>query len=87
MKRIVHRISHLLHENGAVLHFEEFETKHGLSDDFLTYNSGVRAAKKYIKSLETDVQSHKSSNLRKSLTVIYKVHKATKTYYSILVEN
>ena len=67
----VYCISHLLH----FLDFEKFQTKYGLNVDFLSYNSCVQAVKKYIWSLDIDVQSNKSSILRKSLTINYNVQR------------
>ena len=52
------------------LHLEEFNTKYGLNTDFVTYNGCVQAVKKYIKGLDIAVQSNKSLNMRKSLTLI-----------------
>ena len=68
------------------LHLEEFNTKYGLNTDFVTYNGCVQAVKKYIKGLDIAVQSNKSLNMRKSITIIGKVQKGTKSY-DILVEN
>ena len=34
----------------------------------------VQAVKKYIKGLDIDIKSKKTLNLRKSLTIIYRVH-------------
>ena len=41
----------------------------------------------YQESIEIDVQRNRSSNLRKSLTIIYNVRKGTKIYCDILVED
>ena len=66
--------------------FEEFHIKYGLNVDILTYSGCVQAVKKYIKGLNTDVQSNNSSNMRKSITITCKVQKQTKGY-DILFEN
>ena len=87
IKKGVCRISHLLHEHGDSLRLEEFNTKYGLNTDFVTYNGCVQAVKKYIKGLGIAVQSNKFLSMRKSVTIIGKVQKGTKSYYDILVEN
>ena len=68
---------------------EKFNTKYGLNIDFVTYNGCVQAVKKYIKGLGIAVQSNKSLSLsmRKSLTIIGKAQKGTKSYYDVLVKN
>ena len=53
-----------------------------LNTDFVTYNGCVQAVKKYIKGLEITVQSNKSLNMKKSLTIIGSVQKGT-TFYKI----
>ena len=66
--------------------FEEFHIKYGLNADILTYSVCVLDVKKYIKGLNIDVQSNNSSNIRKSIPIICKVQKGTKSY-DILLEN
>ena len=62
--------------------------KYGLNTDFFfTYNGCVQAVKKCIKGLNIAVQSNKSLNMRKSIIIISKVQKGTKSCYDILVEN
>ena len=61
--------------------------KYGLNTDILTYNGCVQAIKKYIKGLDIAVQSNNSSNMRKSLMIICKLRKGTKSYYDILAES
>ena len=56
--------------------------KYGLF--FLTYNGCVQAAKKCIKGLNIAVQSNKSLNMRKSLVIISKIQKGTKSYYDFI---
>ena len=53
-----------------------------LNTDFVTYNGCVQAVKKHIKGLEITVQSNKSLNMKKSLTIIGSVQKGT-TFYKI----
>ena len=61
--------------------------KYGLNTDLVTYYGCVQPVKKYIKGLGIAVQSNKSLSMRKSLTIIGKVQKGTKSSYDILVEN
>ena len=65
----------------------EFIMKYVLNIDFVTYSNCVQTIKKYIKGPDVDVQNNNSSNMRKSLTIIRKVQKGTRSYYVILVEN
>ena len=80
-------ISHLLREHRAVLCLTEFNMKYGLNTDILAYNGCVQAIKKYIKGLDIAVQSNNSLNMRKSLMIICKLQKGTKSYYDILAES
>ena len=64
IERGVFRFSHLSHDHETFLSLDEFNRKYRLNTDFLTYNGCVQAVK-YIKSMDVNVQSNKSSNLRK----------------------
>ena len=77
-------LSHLSSFTGTwgFLCLEEFNTKYDLNTDFVTYNGCVQAVKKYIKGLEITVQSNKSLNMKKTLTIIGSVQKGT-TFYKI----
>ena len=83
----VYCIAHFLKENGRFRTLAEFNTKFGMTVDFLTFNSCTSSIKQYIKTSTILISSNMADEVNISLSTIYTAPKGTRLYYNILVND
>ena len=82
----VYCIAHFIKENGRFRTLEEFNTKFGMTVDFLTFNSCTSSIKQYIKTSTILISNNMANKVNISLSTIYSAPKDTRLYYNILVK-
>ena len=79
----VYCIAHFIKENGWFRTLAEFNTKFGMTVDFLTFNS----IKHHIKTSTILTGNNMANEVNISLSTIYSAPKGTRLYYNILVND
>ena len=83
----VYCIAHFIKENGQFRTLAEFNTKFGMTVDFLTFNICTSSIKQYIKTFTRPISNNMANEVNISLSTIYSAPKGTRLYYSILVND
>ena len=83
----VYCIAHFIKEKGRFRTAAEFNTKFGMTVDFLTFNSRTSSIKQYIKTSTILISNNMANEVNISLSTIYSAPKGTRLYYNILVND
>ena len=83
----VYFIAHFIKENGRFCTLAEFNTKYGMTVDFLTFNSCTSSIKQYIKKSTILISNNMADEVNMSLSTIYSAPKGARLYYNIIVND
>ena len=79
-------IKNILNENGTLMLFKRFKEIYRINTDYITYFGCVQAIKSYIHKTGLTVESNSSTDLTKTLKIIYSQLKGSRLYYEILTQ-
>ena len=79
-------IKNILNENGTFMLFKRFKEIYRINTDYITYIGCVQAIKSYIRKMGLTVESNSSTDLTKTLKIIYSQQKGSRLYYEMLTQ-
>ena len=83
----VYFIAHFIKGNGRFRTLAEFNTKFGMTVDFLTFNSCTSSIKQYIKTSTILINNNMANEVNISLSTLHSAPKGTRLCYNILVND
>ena len=66
--------------------FKRFKEIYRINTDYITYIGCVQAIKSYIRKMGLTVESNNSTDLTKTLKIIYSQQKGSRLYYEMLTQ-
>ena len=79
-------IKNILNENGTFMLFKRFKEIYRINTDYITYIGCVQAIKSYRRKTGLTVESNSSTDLTKTLKIIYSQQKGSRLYYEMLTQ-
>ena len=79
-------IKNILNENSTLMLFKRFKEIYRINTDYITYIGCVQALKSYIRKTGLTVESNNSTDLTKTLKIIYSQQKGSRLYHEILTQ-
>ena len=83
----VYCITHFIKENERFCTLAEFNTKFGMTVDFLAFNSCTSSMKQFIKTSMILISNNMANEVNILLNTIYSAPEGTRLYYNILVND
>ncbi|WP_419609554.1 reverse transcriptase family protein [Thiolapillus sp.] len=79
-------IKSILNEDGTFMTVKRFTQKYDINTNYITYIGCVQAVKSYIRKTGLTVEKNKSTDLTKTLKIIYGAQKGARLYYEVLIQ-